>query len=254
LVGLRRRLHEPGPLFWSAAVLPEPATASILGHSGVDYVMLDAEHGPFTLASIRDCVVALKSTPASVIVRASSADPVELGRLADLGVDGVLVPHVESAEAAATAVGAVRYPPEGSRGIGEGTLATDYGLVDDYLKHANAGIAAMVILESRKGIESAAEIAAVPGIDAIFVGKADLSGDLGVPGEYRHPEVLAAVDAVVAEALGAGLKVFGHSPPRSDAERAAGLVHCATDAVALTEASTSAVEQARAKWNCQGRG
>lgn len=249
LAGFRKRLHEPEPLFWSAATIPEAATTSILGYSGVDYVMLDAEHGPFTLSSVRACVTALKNTPASVVVRSSSADPVELAQLADLGVDGVLVPHIDSAEEAAAAVKAVRFPPEGKRGIGEGMLSTRYGFDADYVKHANDSLAAMVILESRQGIENAAEIAAVPGLDAICVGKADLSGDLGVPGEYRHPLVLEAVDSVVECALGAGLKVLGHSPPRSEDERAAGLAYCATDAVALTEAAAAAVERTQAAWD-----
>ncbi|HEU4599684.1 MAG TPA: aldolase/citrate lyase family protein [Solirubrobacterales bacterium] len=250
LTGFRKRLREPGPLFFSIAVVPEPVTASILGHSGVDYVMLDAEHAPFTLASLHACVTALKLTPTSVIVRTSSADPVQMAQMADLGVDGVLAPHIETAEEAAAVVRAIRFPPEGGRGIGEGMLSTRYGLDEDvFVSRANAGIAAMVILESKRGIENAAEIAAVPGIDAIFVGSADLSGDLGVPGEYRHPEVLAGVDVAVEQAVAAGLKVFGLSAPRTDAERNAGLVCCATDAIALTAAAAAGLEQARASWN-----
>lgn len=252
LTGFRGRLHQPGPLFWSAAVLPVPSTASILGHSGVDFVMLDAEHGPFTLTSIRDCVVAIRSTAASVVVRTSSVDPVELAQVADLGVDGVLVPHIDSAAAAAAVVRALRFPPAGARGIGEGVLADRYGLDRDYVDRANAGLAAMVILESRCGVESAAEIAAVPGIDAIFIGSADLSGDLGVPGQCRHPAVLEAVDGATAQVVAAGLKVFSGSVPRSDAEWAAGLVHCATDAVALTAAAGSAFERARDGWGPDG--
>jgi 2-keto-3-deoxy-L-rhamnonate aldolase RhmA len=250
LTGLRKRLHEPGPLFWSIAVVPEPAIVSILGHSGVDYVMLDVEHAPYTLASLHACVTALKLTPAKVIVRTGSAEKIELQQMADLGVDGVLAPHVETAEAAAEVVSAVRFPPEGGRGIGEGTLATRYGLDEDtYVGTSNAGIAAMVIVESARGVENAAEIAAVPGLDAIFVGAADLSGDIGVPGQYQHPSVLEAMDRVVEQAVAAGLKVFGLSAPRNDAEREAGLVYCATDAIALTAAAASALEQARGAWN-----
>lgn len=250
LTGLRKRFREPGALFWSMGVVPEPAIVSILGYSGVDYVMLDAEHGPFTLGTLQACVTALKLTPAKVVVRTPSADRVELQQVVDLGVDGVLAAHVETAEAAAGVVSAIRFPPEGERGIGEGTLATRYGLDDaEYVGSANAGVAAMVIIESKLGVENAAEIAAVPGLDAIWVGPADLSGALGVPGQEQHPRVREVLDGVVEHVLGAGLRYFGLSQPRSDAERESGLVYCATDTAILTAAAGAAVEKARDTWN-----
>jgi 4-hydroxy-2-oxoheptanedioate aldolase len=250
LTGFRSRLHEPGPLFWSILMIPEPAVAAILGFSGVDWVMVDAEHGPFTLSSLRACMTSFKTTPASVVVRTASANKVELQQYADLGVDGVLAPHIDNAEEAEAVVSAVRYPPEGGRGVGEGMLSTGYGHEEAaYLERANSAVAAMVIIESRAGLESVEEIAAVPGLDALVVGSADLAGDLGVPGEYDHPTVLEAMDRVTECALAAGLKVFARPKPRSAAEHDAGLVLCATDAIALTGAATAACEDARAGWS-----
>jgi 4-hydroxy-2-oxoheptanedioate aldolase len=108
LSGLRARLHEPGPLFNAVLGLPEPGIATILGHAGWDYVVIDAEHGPFTLTSLRACVEALASTPARVVVRPASGDATAIKQLLDLGIDGIQIPTVASAAAAAAPVAAAR--------------------------------------------------------------------------------------------------------------------------------------------------
>jgi len=244
--GLRARFHEPGPLFSALMMIPEPAIGSILGWSGLDYVMLDAEHGPYTLASLRACAEAIHATPAAVVVRTASQDAVEIQQLLDLGADGVLVPRIGSAEEAAAVVRAARYPPEGRRGVGGAVRATRYGLdALSYLGGANTSVAALAIIETRCGVANAAEIAAVPGLDGILVGPTDLSADLGVPGVLDHPPVLAAFDTVLDCALAAGLKVGGRAEPRSAAERESTLAYCFTDTLDVAAAAAAAVENAR---------
>src|SRR5262249_14854041 len=132
----------------------------------------------------------------------------EIQQLLDLGADGVMVPHVESAEEAAAIVRAARYPPDGARGIGGVVRAARYGLdADEYFEHANASIAVLGIVESGRGVQNAHEIAAVEGLDGIMIGPTDLTADLGFGGRTDHPQVREAIDRVVAAALAAGLKV-----------------------------------------------
>jgi 4-hydroxy-2-oxoheptanedioate aldolase len=236
LAGLRARLHQPGQLYTALMMLPEPAVASILGQSGLDYVMLDAEHGPYTLTSMRACVEALQRTPASAVIRTASGDSVAIQQMLDLGVDGVLVPRVGSADEAAAVVRATRYPTEGTRGIGGLTRASRYGADGDYVQMANFRTAAMAIIETEAGVANAYEIAAVPGLDGIMVGTTDLSAELGVPGQVDHPRVRDAIDTVLAAAHAAGIKAGPHPD---------GLNYCFTDVSGLASAVNAAVQHAR---------
>jgi 4-hydroxy-2-oxoheptanedioate aldolase len=216
---LRSRLHEPGPLFFGLMTIPDPAVAAVLGSSGIDLVILDAEHGPYTPSSLRACAKALKATPADTAVRTASADAAEIRQVVDLGI-GVIVPHIESAEEAEAVVAAARRSPDSS-------------------------IAVMVIIESRRGVENAAEIAAVDGLDGLIVGPGDLSADLGVNGQFDHESVREGIDDVVACALEVGLKVSAWREPRSAAERDSLLVFTFVDKSALQGAVRAAFEQER---------
>jgi 2-keto-3-deoxy-L-rhamnonate aldolase RhmA len=243
--GLRARFHEQRPLFTALMVIPEPIVASILGSSGVDYVMIDAEHGPFTLSSLRACVEALKATQASIVVRTASRDPVEIQQVLDLGADGVLAPRIESADEAAAIVRAARYPPEGRRGVSPAVRAASYGLDTDYLGRANSSVAVMALIESQPGVDNVAEIAAVEGLDGIMIGLTDLSADLGVSGQFDHPRVRDAVDKVATCAVAAGLKIGGRATAQSDQELGSTLVYCFTDVIDFAVAVRRAVDAAR---------
>lgn len=253
LSGLRGRLHSPGALFFAHMAIPEPAVATILGYSGVDFVMVDAEHGPFTLSSMRACVAAVQATRANVVVRTASSDRVEIRQLLDLGADGVIVPHIESAEQARAVVAASRYPPDGTRGVGS-ARANRYGLdLAACLEGANSSVAVMVIIESRRGVDNAAGIASVPGLDGILVGPTDLAADLGLGVQPGHPSVLEAIEAVVTSAMEVGVKVSAWRDPRSAAERESFLVGCASDVSTLTKAMAAAVERERHRFEATPR-
>jgi 2-keto-3-deoxy-L-rhamnonate aldolase RhmA len=238
LAGLRARLHEPGRVLVAMVAIPDPAVATILGWSGFDVVILDAEHGTYTLASLQAGIEAVAATPASVAVRTGPVDPTEINRVLDLGADGVLVAHVESSDDAEAVVRATRYPPDGARGLGVGR-ANRYGLdlvaaVDD----ANTRIAAMAIVESARGVENAAAIAAVRGLDAIVVGAGDLAVDLGVLGRPDDDRLRAAIEHVDACARAAGVRVGRAS---ADAD----LAICFADTAGLAAAARAAIEAAR---------
>jgi 2-keto-3-deoxy-L-rhamnonate aldolase RhmA len=213
LAGLRARLRAPEPLAGAILSLPEPGVATILGESGFDYVVVDAEHGPFTLTTLRAVAEALGATPTHTIVRVAANDPTIIKQTLEIGVDGIQVPGVGSGAEAAAAVRAIRYAPEGERGIGVGR-STRYGLdLPGYLHEANARTAALVMIEDAAGVENVAEIAATPGLDAIIVGPLDLSAGLGVIGDTQHPKVQDAIARIVAAGRSAGVPVGLGGPP-----------------------------------------
>jgi len=243
LSGFRARLHRPGAVAAAMMAIPHPAIGSILGSSGFDCVMLDAEHGPFTLSLVQGCLEALKATPAAGVVRTGSADKTEIQQYLDVGADGLLVPHVESADEAAAIVRAARYPPEGARGIGF-VRANRYGL--DFaapLSEVNARVAVMVIIESGRGVENAAEIAAVPGLDGVIIGPTDLAADLGVLEQPDDSILRDCVTSVVSAATAAGLKVGAPGWAVADPDSVVNV--CFADLSALAEGAQAALEHAR---------
>jgi 4-hydroxy-2-oxoheptanedioate aldolase len=239
--GLRARLHASGPLYFALTMFPEPGISSILGGCGFDFVVLDAEHAPFTLPSLRDCAQALQSAATAVIVRTASQDPVEVKQVLDLGADGVLAPHVESAEEARSLVRAARYAPEGIRGVSRAVRAARFGLDEQYIAQANARTAVIAIIESGCGVEHAEQIVRVAGLDGIMIGSDDLSADLGISGQYDHPRFVDARERIVTATLAAGLKVSARAP-RTPQERESMLIGCGNDAIVLR----TALEQALA--------
>lgn len=179
-----------------------PTVVEILAGSGYQVICVDSEHAPFSATEIQDLIRAADSRGVPAIVRVSGAGP-EIGRALDSGAAGVLVPMVETAEDAANVVSLVRYPPVGRRGAGPGR-ATAYGAdFAGYLARANDAVAAMIQVESVRGVENVEAILAVPGIDLVFVGPGDLAVSLGVP--VGAPEHTAAIERIADAARAAGV-------------------------------------------------
>ncbi len=162
---------------WSS--LASPITAEVLGLAGFDWILLDGEHSPNDVNTFIPQLMALKDSPTAPIVRPSCNSAVEIKRLLDVGFYNFLVPFVESAEEARRAVSATRYPPQGIRGVAVSQRSNRYGSVPDYLKHINEHICVMVQIESLAGVAAVKEIAAIDGVDSIFVGPSDLAAALG---------------------------------------------------------------------------
>jgi 4-hydroxy-2-oxoheptanedioate aldolase len=252
LEGLRKVLGSPGPVYSAILTIPDPGVAAILGWSGFHYVVIDAEHAPFTLESMRACVDALASSPAASVVRVASGDAWHLKQALDLGVDGVQVPSVRDADAAAAAVSASRYSPAGSRGVGLGH-ATRYGSnLQEYLGQANARVAVLAMIEDAAGVENAPEIARVEGLDGVVIGPFDLSADLGLLGQLDHPTVQAAFDRVIESCVAAGTKVGSLGDVAALARRGVTLFTCFADGTALGASARQAVDDAAAAWAASG--
>ena len=163
--------------------------------------------------------MALKDSPSAPVVRPASNNDVEMKRLLDAGFYNFLVPFVESADEALRAVRATRYPPQGVRGVSVSQRSNRYGTVPDYFKSINDHICVMVQIESRAGVAAARHIAAVDGVDCIFVGPSDLAANLGHIGNAGHPDVQQVIASVFADAQACGKPIGILAPIEADARR-----------------------------------
>jgi 2-dehydro-3-deoxyglucarate aldolase len=199
--------------------LANPITTEVLGVAGFDWILLDGEHSPNDVITFIPQLMALKDSVSAPVVRPSWNNPVELKRLLDGGFYNFLIPFIESADEAARAVAATRYPPQGFRGVSVSQRSNRYGTVPGYFENVNEQICVMVQIESGKGVAAAAEIAAVDGVDGLFVGPSDLAAGLGHLGNANHPEVQEAMTRIFAAAKAAGKPVGILAGVEADARR-----------------------------------
>lgn len=186
-----------------------PAVAELAGGVGFDWCLIDGEHGPNTVAQMLPQLQALAGTGTPAVVRVAAPEVWMVKQALDLGVQTVLVPMVDDAETAERMARAMRYPPDGIRGMGAVLArASRYGAIADYPHSANAQVCLMVQAESAAAVDDIDAIAATDGVDCVFVGPADLSADMGYPGQPDHPEVEAAIDHLIARTVAAG-KIAG---------------------------------------------
>lgn len=178
------------------------AVTEMAGQSGADWCLIDGEHAPFDPAGILRQLRVLAGTNAAPVVRVPDSAPWMLKQVLDMGVQTVIVPMVETPEEAHDIVAACRYPPQGIRGMGPAVArAGGYGRLPDYARNANEEICVIVQAEAGRALDNIEAIAAVEGVDGIFVGPADLAADLGAEPEA----VAAAVDDAIARIAAAGV-------------------------------------------------
>jgi len=177
---------------WSS--LASNIAAEIVADAGFDWILFDSEHSPNEVPALLAQLQAAARGSATAVVRPAWNDAVLIKRVLDLGAQSVLVPYVQNAEEARRAVAAVRYPPAGIRGVAAATRASRYGRVTDYLKKADGEICLLVQVETRAALDGLEAIAAVDGVDGVFIGPSDLSASLGHIGNPQHPEVQRALE------------------------------------------------------------
>lgn len=185
-------------------MLPSGFVTEALAGAGFDWLLLDTEHSPSDVLTVLPQLQAAAAYDVSTVVRPAANDPVLIKRLLDLGAQSLLIPYVQSVEEAEAAVAAVRYPPRGIRGVAGLTRASRFGRVEGYARRAEEELCLLVQVETRKALDSLEAIAAVEGIDGIFIGPGDLSASLGHPGELFNPEVVAAVEGAIQRVKAAG--------------------------------------------------
>ena len=184
--------------------LPSGFTAEALATCGYDWLLFDTEHSIGDPISVFAQLQAAAPYPSHAVVRPASNDPVLIKRILDAGAQSLIVPYVQTAEEARAAVAAVRYPPQGMRGVSGLSRATRYGQIADYTQTANREICLIVQCETAATLANIEEIAAVDGVDGIFIGPADLAATMGHPGDSGHHDVVVAIEGAIRRIRKAG--------------------------------------------------
>jgi 4-hydroxy-2-oxoheptanedioate aldolase len=180
--------------------LASPASAELCSSVGYDWLLVDLEHGASTEADLLGLLLAVQAGGRSApLVRPQSGERIRIGRALDMGARGIMVPRLDSADQAREAVTFLRYPPDGIRGVATRVRGAGLGVVAHAeIRRLNERVLGIIQIESAGGLRDADAIAAIDGVDVLFVGPADLSHSLGIPGEFAHADYQAALERVVA--------------------------------------------------------
>ncbi|MDF9276915.1 aldolase/citrate lyase family protein [Arthrobacter sp. EH-1B-1] len=225
-----------------------PLIAELCAGAGLDWILIDAEHSPNSLETILAQLQAIHGYPVHTMVRPPVNDTVLIKQYLDLGVQNLLIPMVHSAAEAEAAVAATRYPPEGVRGVGSALArAARWNRVPDYLARAGETVSVAVQIESAAAVEAVEDILAVEGVDAIFMGPADLAASMGLLGQQEHPKVRAAVerclDAAKKAGKPAGVNAFNPDTARHYMDAGAGFILVGADVALLARGSEALAAQ-----------
>lgn len=225
-----------------------PLVAEICAGSGLDWLLIDMEHSPNGLESVLSQLQAVAAYPVTPVVRVPIGDVVTLKQVLDLGAQNILVPMVASAAEAQALVEAVRYPPRGRRGVGSALArSARWNRVDGYLADADDHVSLFVQIETVEGVEAAAEIAAVDGVDGVFVGPSDLAASMGLLGQQTHPDVTSAVvrafEAVRTAGKPVGVNAFDPAAAQSYLDAGAAFVLVGADVALLARGSEQLAER-----------
>ncbi|KMZ13567.1 2-dehydro-3-deoxyglucarate aldolase [Candidatus Burkholderia humilis] len=202
---------------WSSRA--SPIVTELLGIVGFDWILIDTEHAPTDPISLILQLMSLKDGVSAPVVRPPANEQVAIKRLLDVGVVNFLIPFVDTAADAERAVTATHYPPQGVRGVSVGHRGNKFGMVSNYFDVANDNMCVAVQIESRASVENINVIAAVPGVDALFVRPSDLAANYDYLGDPNHPDVQAAIKHVFERVHAAGKASGILAPAQTDAER-----------------------------------
>lgn len=192
---LKARLGKGERVFGVWSGLASPFAAEIMALAGFDFIIFDHEHGLGDLTTLAHQFQAVQATTTTALVRVASHDPNLLKRVLDHGAEGVVVPNVATADEARAIVSACRYPPKGTRGAAPSSVrASSFGMAPDYARTAADNTLIICQIESVEGVENAEPIAAIEGVDLVFIGPYDLSGSAGLLGEMAHPRVVELIE------------------------------------------------------------
>lgn len=200
----KKRLKEGEPLIGLWSSLASPVAAEAVSLVGYDWMLFDTEHSPVEVASLQPLLQAAATGTAAHVARPAWNDKVLIKKMLDIGVQTLLIPFVQNAEEAANAVAACRYPPDGIRGVAGSTRASRYGQAAGYLQSANDQITVLAQIETAEALSQLEDIAAVDGVDGIFIGPSDLSASMGHLGNPSAPDVQSAIENAAKRILATG--------------------------------------------------
>ena len=245
----KKALADGETLFGCWMSIAEGYTAEIMGSAGFDWLLIDGEHSPNDIRSIRDQMIALKGSASHPVVRVPVGETWIIKQVLDVGAQTVLVPMVETAAQARELVRACHYPPAGTRGVGYAVgRVSDFGQMENYGPTANAQISLLVQVENKTGLDNLDDILAVEGVDGVFIGPADLSASMGYLGQTGHPDmratILQALKRISDSGKAAGILTTDDSMIQASLEAGARFVAVAMDIGLLLNSGKAAV----AKW------
>jgi len=203
---VKQDLKEGKTVVGAFDMIPSPDFVEMIGHAGFDFVILDTEHGRFSIENLEHCIRAAESVDLPPLVRVPNNPSMILHTL-EAGCLGIQVPMVSSKEDALAVVKNARYAPLGEKGMAFFTRLGNWGTrgVEKSMELANEEVLVIIQIEGMKGVENLSEILTVEGIDVVFIGPMDLSQSLKVPGQVRHPKVQETIDSAFSQIAGAGL-------------------------------------------------
>jgi len=249
--GFKKRLLAGERCYGCWLHLCSPVAAEVLALAGYDAMIIDHEHGSGDLVGAIQIMQAMSAAPASPILRVPWNDPVALKRALDTGPEGVMIPSINSAEEARAAVAACRYPPDGMRGAAYGLVrASDYGMAaDDYFTTVQDKLLIACQIETAEAVDAIPEIAAVDGVDMLFIGPIDLSGSIGKLGQFDDAAVIAlrerAEDAIKASGKLLGGLAVPNLSIANMAVRGYDFVTAASDITLLRDAALAQLVEMR---------
>jgi 4-hydroxy-2-oxoheptanedioate aldolase len=210
--GLKKAIRQGNILYGIGLGTAASSFVEIIGYSGFDYVFIDMEHTTIELESLSKLVMASEVAGVFPIVRVSENDPVQIRKVIELGAEGIIIPHISTEKDAEKAVQATRFPPEGVRGFASLVRSHMFDLprgdLPDYLKMSNEEIVVIPLIEDREAVDNIDEILNIKGVDAIFLGPADLSVSIGLPGQYDNEIIKTCLRKTMKAATSRGIPVM----------------------------------------------
>jgi 4-hydroxy-2-oxoheptanedioate aldolase len=189
------RARKPQIGLWGS--IPSHYSAEVVAGAGFDWFLIDTEHTPADIETVFHQLQAVAAYPTTPIVRVPWNDMVTIKRFLDIGVQSLLIPQVTTAEEAKNAVAYARYPTAGVRGVAGTTRATRFGRIKDYFRQADAEVCVLIQLETEAALKNIEAVAAIDGVDGIFIGPADLHASIGLLGDVAHEKVMPMIDDAI---------------------------------------------------------
>ena len=240
---LREKYRAGEPVIGTFFNLGDPSAMECLGYTELDYVIIDCEHGPFDTETMMDLIRAAEGVGLTPVVRIAGVDHREIQRAADCGAEGLIVPCLRTVDEYRRLIDLAKYAPTGNRGFikgrgcGFGNRAWASGSLEEFMANSNEKLMVIPQCETAESLEHIEEIAALEGLDGIFVGPFDLSISMGIPARFEHPDFLAALERIYAACRAADKPVYVYTNDAAESRRrlASGIagVACSLNSVEL---------------------
>lgn len=244
---LKEKLSTGSPIFGTFLSLANPYTAEIMANAGFDWLFADLEHGGGGERDLVEQLLVGQAHSIPVAVRVETAARIRTGRVLDLGAEAIVFPRLDTVDQIESATAALAYPPRGDRGVASYNRSRGFGQPPRSFDEANERITGIVQIESVEALANVEEISRIRGVDALFIGPGDLTAALGVPGEFGHPEYVAALRGVLDAARSAGIAAGILAPSADAALRYADdgftLIAVGSDATILSAAASDTIRR-----------